>query len=674
MRWWNNLSVKAKFVSGISLILVLTILSVVFSVKALDSITGDIDKLNAGFDLRRSILEREVQHLQWVNNLSKYLISAEEKELSIVKDPTQCGFGKWFYGGEKDAVLEEFPELKGDIEALEQPHKDLHATAEPIEKFKSEGWPEEARKAFKDQTLPALKNVQDHFLALLEHVQKSVDQLEEDFNAQTSSSYTTTLAFGIAVCLAMLALGAVLFASILKPVEQITHFSKECRAGRDCNLSLNRTDEFGVLADNLTDLMEHLQKELAFSQGILHGMSIPCSVFSSEDKTVFTNEHMIALIERDGKPEDFVGMTSGEYIWGDKSRETISTKALRENRTITAEREFTTQKGNSRHAFISSSPFHDVHGNILGTLSIWMNLTEAVEKQRIIEDSSKHITEAAVSAQDIAGKLTASSSALSVQVEQSSKGASMQHIRMTETATAMTQMNASVIEVARSASEAASMAGEARGKAQEGAGVVEKVVESITMADNHAVTLKEGMASLGKQADGIGQIINVINDIADQTNLLALNAAIEAARAGEAGRGFAVVADEVRKLAEKTMQATREVGDEITGIQKGTYDNIQSVDRATNAIDSATELAREAGDKLAAIVSLVDSTAVQVHSIAVASEEQSAASNEINLALEEVSRISDENSLAMNAASEAVEDLAKQADTLLETIERLQSQ
>lgn len=673
MRWWNNLSVKAKFVSGISLILVLTILSVVFSVQALDSITGDIGKLNAGVNLRRSILEREVQHLQWVNNLSKYLISAEEKELSIVKDPTQCGFGKWYYGGEKDAVLKEFPELKGDIEALEQPHKDLHATAEPIEKFKSDGWPEEARKVFKDQTLPALKSVQEHFLALREHVQKGVDQLESDFTAQTASSYTTTLAFGIAVCLAMLALGAVLFASILKPVGQITHFSKECRAGRDCSLSLDRTDEFGVLADNLMDLMEHLQKELAFSQGILHGMSIPCSVFSAEDKTVFTNEHMVALIERDGKPEDFVGMTSGEYVWGDKSKETISTKALRENKTITAEREFTTHKGNTKHAFISSSPFHDTHGNILGTLSIWMNLTEAVEKQRIIEDSAKHITEAAVSAQDIAGKLTNSSSALSVQVEQSSKGASMQHIRMTETATAMTQMNASVIEVARSASEAASMAGEARGKAQEGAGVVEKVVESITMADNHAIALKEGMASLGRQADGIGQIINVINDIADQTNLLALNAAIEAARAGEAGRGFAVVADEVRKLAEKTMQATREVGEEITGIQKGTYDNIQSVDRATSAIDSATELAREAGETLSSIVSLVDSTAVQVHSIAVASEEQSAASNEINLALEEVSRISDENSIAMNAASEAVEDLAKQADTLLETIERLQS-
>ncbi len=673
MSWWNNLSVKAKFISGIGLILILTILNVIFSTNALDSITDDVNKLNAGVSLRRSILEREVQHLQWVNNLSTYLISENEEELNIIKDPMQCGFGKWYYGEEKNAALAEFPELKAAMGALEQPHKNLHATAQPIQDLKNAGRSEEARQYFKDKTLPALKEVQEKFLALREQVQEGVKQRESAFEAQTSSSYLTTLILGIAVSFAVLGLGILLFASILKPVGLLTHFSKECREGRDCTLSLKRGDEFGILADNLMDLMSHLQKELAFSQGILHGMSVPCSVFSAEDKTVFTNQHMLDLIERNGNPEDCVGMTSGEYIWNDKTRETISTKALHENKSITAEREFTTHQGNTRHALISSAPFHDKNNNILGTLSIWIDITDAVAKQRIIEDKSRHITEAAVSAQDIAGHVSTYSEALAEQVGQASQGASLQHDRMAETATAMTEMNATVMEVARSAAEAAAMAGEARAKAQDGAGVVEKVVESIVMVDNHAAALKEGMAHLGKQADGIGQIISVINDIADQTNLLALNAAIEAARAGEAGRGFAVVADEVRKLAEKTMQATREVGDVITGIQKGTYENIQSVERAADAIDSVTSLARQAGESLAAIVTLVDNTAGQVHSIAAASEEQSLASNEINVAVEEVNRISNETSTAMNAASEAVEDLAKQAGTLFELIERLQA-
>jgi methyl-accepting chemotaxis protein len=200
------------------------------------------------------------------------------------------------------------------------------------------------------------------------------------------------------------------------------------------------------------------------------------------------------------------------------------------------------------------------------------------------------------------------------------------------------------------------------------------VVAGIGEVQTQALGLKQDMSTLGQQAQAIGQIMQVIEDIADQTNLLALNAAIEAARAGDAGRGFAVVADEVRKLAEKTMTATKEVGQAITGIQQGTRRNIDNVDRAVRAIGEATDMAGKSGEALRRIVSLVDNTTDQVRSIASASEQQSSASDEITRSIEEVSTISAETAQAMGQAATAVTELASQALALKGLIETMQTQ
>ncbi|MFZ5426588.1 MAG: methyl-accepting chemotaxis protein [Thermodesulfobacteriota bacterium] len=282
--------------------------------------------------------------------------------------------------------------------------------------------------------------------------------------------------------------------------------------------------------------------------------------------------------------------------------------------------------------------------------------------------------QAAARLEDVAAIISSASEQLAAQVEQSSRGAEVQAERVGETATSMEEMNATVLEVARNASQAAETSGQARGKAQEGADVVGKVVREIGQVERQAVELKADMTSLGAQAEAIGRILNVISDIADQTNLLALNAAIEAARAGEAGRGFAVVADEVRKLAEKTMTATKEVGDAIHGIQDGARRNVAAVDRTADLIEDATALAGKSGEALAAIVELVDVSSDQVRSIATASEQQSAASEEINRAIEDISRISHETSDAMGQSAQAVAELAQQAQVLSRLIEELKSE
>jgi methyl-accepting chemotaxis protein len=268
--------------------------------------------------------------------------------------------------------------------------------------------------------------------------------------------------------------------------------------------------------------------------------------------------------------------------------------------------------------------------------------------------------------------VTSASDELAAQIEQSTKGSEAQAHRVDETATAMEEMNATVLEVAKNASQAAATSTEARQKAAEGAKAIESVIRFMNEINTNSRQSLDEMGILGKQAESIGQILNVISDIADQTNLLALNAAIEAARAGEAGRGFAVVADEVRKLAEKTMTATSEVGQAIRGIQDGTRKNYDNVAQAVTAVGEATTLVGESGQTLGEIVSLVDKTADQVRSIATASEQQSATSEEINRSIEGINRIAAETADAMRQSAKAVDSLADQAREMASLILELQ--
>ena len=274
--------------------------------------------------------------------------------------------------------------------------------------------------------------------------------------------------------------------------------------------------------------------------------------------------------------------------------------------------------------------------------------------------------------QGVTGSVTAVSEQLAAKISETLQGAELQNGRTNETANAMTQMNEAVLDITRSASQASEVSISSRGKAVDGAKIVETMSEAIRLVSKQSETLSHDMDALGLRAEEIGHILGVISDIADQTNLLALNAAIEAARAGDAGRGFAVVADEVRKLAEKTMTATKEVGDAISGIQKGTRENIAQLADAVSAIEGVTRKAQEAGDALQAIVSLSDSVSTQVASIAAASEKSSAISEQINQAVNEVRDISGEIRTGMQASSEDVGNLTTQTQNLRDVIAELQ--
>jgi methyl-accepting chemotaxis protein len=462
---------------------------------------------------------------------------------------------------------------------------------------------------------------------------------------------------------------------IIAPVRHIAQASEHIRAGDlNANFALDSSDELGSLSRNLADMVAKLKKELGFSRGILDGMTTAAVVVDTEGRVTFVNPAMMRLAGLDGPISRYLGQSLSEFVYADVTRQSIFQQVLTQRKSINAmESVFTNRRGQEITLLVDSSPIHDLDGNLLGAFTICNDMTEMRRQQALLAEQNETMAHAAQMAGRISEQVSSASEELSAQIRQSSQGATEQHRLTDGSSTAMTQMNASVLEVAQSASRAAHSASVAQRQAVEGAQVLDLAVTKINTVAEHASMLKHEMGELGRQAQGIGQIITVIEDIADQTNLLALNAAIEAARAGDAGRGFAVVADEVRKLAEKTISATRQVVDYVNTIRDRALKNAAATDTAAQIVMQSTELANRSGQMLHDIVGMVESTADQMHSIATASEEQSVASEEISRSMADINAISNDTAQAMRESSLAVSDLARLALELNSIIEDMRS-
>jgi len=300
-------------------------------------------------------------------------------------------------------------------------------------------------------------------------------------------------------------------------------------------------------------------------------------------------------------------------------------------------------------------------------------LSESRSKEAEMQTLLEHMRAASAKASEAASKIFQAVRELNGNMEHVGQDVVVQSDRVASTTTAMEQMNEAILEIARNTGSAAQSAEQAKGNAQTGARGVREAVASIDRVKGRILDLKETMTQLGNQAEGIGQVLGVISDIADQTNLLALNAAIEAARAGDAGRGFAVVADEVRKLAEKTMTATKQVGDSLRSIQERARANVIAVDAAAGDIVESSRVAEDSGRAMDEIVDIVQNTALEVASIATASEEQSATSEEINRSVAEVNQVTRQTAESVENSTRVVVEisgLVEELDTIIQGMAR----
>ena len=265
---------------------------------------------------------------------------------------------------------------------------------------------------------------------------------------------------------------------------------------------------------------------------------------------------------------------------------------------------------------------------------------------------------------DNASQLVSASTEIASSAEQMSRGTQQQTDQTAQVSSAVEEMTATIVESSKNAGEASGMAREAATSATEGTRVVAQTIEGMNRIAKVVTDSATSIQELSKSSDQIGEIISVIDDIADQTNLLALNAAIEAARAGEQGRGFAVVADEVRKLAERTTKATKEITDMIKGIQNDTKGAVVSMEQGIREVDGGKLLADQAGESLNSILGYAQRVQDMIQQIASAAEQQSAASEQIARNVESIANVTRENSSGVEQSASAAEQLNRQAEGL----------
>ncbi|MDB6141688.1 MAG: trg 1 [Pseudomonas sp.] len=256
-------------------------------------------------------------------------------------------------------------------------------------------------------------------------------------------------------------------------------------------------------------------------------------------------------------------------------------------------------------------------------------------------------------------QIASSAEQLSAVTEQTNVGVNTQKEETDQVATAMNQMTATVMEVARNAEEASMAASQADQQAREGDQVVSEAIAQIEQLAAEVGNSTLAMNQLKLESDKIGSVLDVIKSVSQQTNLLALNAAIEAARAGEAGRGFAVVADEVRSLAQRTQQSTEEIEELIAALQNGTQQVAATLDNSRTLTDNSVELSRRAGSSLEHITRTVSTIQSMNQQIATAGEQQSAVAEEITRSVLNVRDISEQTAAASEQTAASSIELAR---------------
>ncbi len=432
------------------------------------------------------------------------------------------------------------------------------------------------------------------------------------------------LAVGVTVLVVTLATLFFLRRELVRPLAAIrTHLLQIHGGELNTMIKGGFKAELFDLAEGLCRMVVQLKNRLGFSASIVKAITVPCLVVDVDNKITYVNKELLALLELDAAAESYQGEDAGQFFYGDACGVPSNTLCLAAGERIDGkELAWQGRRGTPFHVRLDAAPLFDLDGLPIGAFYLFVDFTRIKLTESEIRKQRDLIASAAEEADRIALHVAHGAEELSERVELACRGGVSQCERIEETGKAMGEVARQFQVVTGNALNAAGSADAARETARSGADLAEESIRTIDQVRGASQELRTNMHQLGDKATAITAIIGSIRDIADQTNLLALNAAIEAARAGEAGRGFAVVADEVRKLAEKTMVATRDVTESIETIQRMVRTSIECTETAFGIIEDASCLVNRSGEALRAIVVHSSDAAERVGGIAVAVEQQ----------------------------------------------------